>query len=58
MTTRIIVILTGLLLSTTGLSAAVVIPVNNPSFEDTTGISFMNWGPVVVQQHGGPRMDK
>src|SRR5215831_18144184 len=45
MTTRIIVILSGLLRSTTGLSAAeVVIPVNNPSFEDTTGVTFISCG--------------
>jgi len=47
------VILTGLLLSTTGLSAAVVIPVNNPSFEDTTGVTFMSCGSPNCQFSDG-----
>ena len=54
MTTRIIVILTGFLLSATGLSfAAVVIPVNNPSFENTTGVTFMSCGSPNCQFSDG-----
>jgi len=45
MTTRIIVILAGLLFSVTGLSALpIVITVNNPSFEITTGVNFIPCG--------------
>ena len=40
----VVILMTGLLLLATGLSAD-VIPVNNPSFEDTMGVSFLSCSP-------------